>query len=132
MGKEILMFGDIEIEKNKFYWYKSLAPRRSVDTEKLLVSNKISFGEKNFKYFIGYFYNNDKVKPLHITLPETTPYVKRYDGQIKWMYFSIEDDSLLEKYNIIWDSNFGKLFSGSNLKNVPLEETILKMHFLRE
>ena len=132
MGKEILLFGDIEIEKNKFYWHKSLAPRRNVDTEKLLVSNKISFGEKNFKYFIGYFYNNDKVKPLYITLPKTTPYVKRYDGQIKWMYFSIEDDSLLEKYNTIWDSNFGKLFSGSNLKNVPLEETILKMCFLRE
>ena len=103
MGKEILMFGDIEIEKNKFYWYKSLAPRRNGDTEKVLISNKISFGEKNFKYFIGYFYNNDKVKPLHIMLPKTTPYVKRYDGQIKWMYFLIEDDDLLEKCNTIWD-----------------------------
>ena len=26
-----------------------------VDIEKLLVSNKISLGEKNYKYFIGYF-----------------------------------------------------------------------------
>ena len=31
-------------------------------------------------------------------------YVKRYDGQPKWMYFLIEDDGLLEKYNTIWDS----------------------------
>ena len=27
-----------------------------------------------------------------------------YDGQTKWMYFLIEDDNLLEKYNTIWDS----------------------------
>ena len=27
-----------------------------------------------------------------------------YDGQTKWMYFLIEDDNLLEKYNAIWDS----------------------------
>ena len=36
-------------------------------------------------------------------LPKTNAYVKRYDGQTKWMYFLIEDDGLLEKYNTIWD-----------------------------
>ena len=35
-----------------------------VDTEKILVSNKILFGEKNYKYFIARLYNGDKVKPL--------------------------------------------------------------------
>ena len=34
-------------------------------------------------------------------LPKTSAYVKRFDGQIKWMYFLIEDDDLLEKYNTI-------------------------------
>ena len=34
-------------------------------------------------------------------LPNTNMYVKIYDGQIKWMYFWIEDDDLLQKYNII-------------------------------
>ena len=34
-------------------------------------------------------------------LPNTNVYVKIYDGQIKWMYFWIEDDDLLQKYNII-------------------------------
>ena len=29
--------------------------------------------------------------------------VKSYDGHTKWMYFLIEDDELLEKYNTIWD-----------------------------
>ena len=37
-------------------------------------------------------------------LPKTSAYVKSYDGQaIKRMYFLIEDDDLLEKYNTIWD-----------------------------
>ena len=36
----------------------------------------ISFGEKNRKYFIGYLYNDDKIKPLHIILPKKSAYVK--------------------------------------------------------
>ena len=103
MGKEILTFGNIEIEKSKFYRSKTPIFLKDVDIEKVLVSNKISFGEKNYKYFIGYLYNDNKVKPLHIMLPKTSAYVKSYDGQTKWMYFLIEDDDLLEKYNTIWD-----------------------------
>ena len=36
-------------------------------------------------------------------LPKTGADVKSFDGQTKWMYFLIEDDDLLEKYNTIWD-----------------------------
>ena len=77
---------------------------KNVDIEKVLVSNKISFGEKNYKYFIGYLYNYHKIKSLHIMLPKTSAYVKRYDGQTKWMYFLIKDDNLLEEYNTIWEN----------------------------
>ena len=34
-------------------------------------------------------------------LPKSNVYVKSYDGQPKWMYFLIEGDELLEKYNTI-------------------------------
>ena len=37
-------------------------------------------------------------------LLKTNAYVKHYDEQTKWMYFLIEDDDLLEKYNTIWDN----------------------------
>ena len=74
-----------------------------VDIEKVLVSNKISFGEKNYKHFIGYLYNDHKVNPLHIMLSKTRACVKSYDEQTKWMYFLTEDDDLFEKYNFIWD-----------------------------
>ena len=47
MCKEILTFGDIEIEKNKFYRHKNLFILfKDINIEKVLVSNKISFGEK--------------------------------------------------------------------------------------
>ena len=36
-------------------------------------------------------------------LPKKSTYVKRYDGQTKWMYYLIEDDDSLEKYNTILD-----------------------------
>ena len=65
------------------------------------MSNKSSFGEK--KYFIGYLYDGNNVKPLNIMLPKISTYLKVYDGQTKWMYFLIEEDDLLEKYNTIWD-----------------------------
>ena len=45
-GKEILTFGNIEIEKSKFYHYKSPVFLRVIDIEKVLVCNKISFTEK--------------------------------------------------------------------------------------
>ena len=73
-----------------------------VDIEKVLISNKISFGKKTIKYFIGYLYNGNEVKPLNIMLPKTST-LKSYDGRTKWMYFLIEDDDLWKKHNTIWD-----------------------------
>ena len=58
-----------------------------MDIEKVLVSNKISSGEKSCKYFICYLYNDNKVKPLHIMFPKTSASVKSYDGQTKWIYY---------------------------------------------
>ena len=36
-------------------------------------------------------------------LLKASTYVKSYDGQIKWIYFQIEDNDLSEKYNTIWN-----------------------------
>ena len=46
MGKEILMFGDIEIKKHKLYRYKSPIFLEDVGIDNVLVSNKISPGKK--------------------------------------------------------------------------------------
>ena len=73
--KEILTFGNIEIEQN-LNRHKTPILLEDVDIKKVLVYNKISFGEKTYKYFISYLYDNHKVKPLHIILPKTTAYIK--------------------------------------------------------
>ena len=54
IGKEILTFGDIEVEKHKFHRHQTPIFLIDLDIEKLLVSNKFFFGKKNYKYFIGY------------------------------------------------------------------------------
>ena len=41
----------------------------NIDINKIVVSNKVSFGEKDFKYFIGYK-DAKKVRPLCIFLPK--------------------------------------------------------------
>ena len=79
MGKEFLMFEDIEIEKKSIYHHIFW---RDVDIKKVFLSNKISFGEGNYKYFIDYLYNGNKVKPLNIMLPKTTAYVKVGMGKL--------------------------------------------------
>ena len=91
---------------NFFFWGE-------VDIEKVLVSSKISFGEKNCKYFIGYLYDGNKVNPLNVMLPKTSAYVRSYDGQIKLMYFLIEDDDLLK--NMILFGIQSVLISEKNL-----------------
>ena len=45
---------------------------------------------KKTKYFIGYLYNDHKVRLLQIILPKTSAYVKSYDGQIKLMHFLLK------------------------------------------
>ena len=51
----------------------------------VLLSNLTSFSENNYKYFIGYLYNDDNIKPLHIMLPKTSVSVNSYD-RVQYFY----------------------------------------------
>ena len=79
------MFDDIEKEKKittmKLYFSKD------VGIKKVLLSSKISSREKNYKYFLGYCYNDLKVKPLHIILPKTRAYKKVMLGKLNECIF---------------------------------------------
>ena len=52
MGKEILTFGNIGIEKSKFYRHKTPIFLGDVDIEKVLVSKNIFLVEKPYKYWL--------------------------------------------------------------------------------
>ena len=114
MDKTITTFGGIETEKPKLHHRKNLILLEDVDTQRMQLSNMVSSGEKNYKFFIGYKDNDHKIKALRIMFPKTSAYVKSCDGETKWMYFFIEDDELLEIYNDIWNKVSNK---ASTIKN---------------
>ena len=58
-------------------------------------------------------------------------YVRSYDGQAKWMYFLIEDDDLLIKYNTIWykvSADIKKEFDSKPFYNKKLPKTKIKSY----
>ena len=96
--------GILKLKKKKFYRHKSPIFLKNVDIGKVLVSTKISSGKKNYKYLIGYFYNDHKVNPLHIMLSKASIYIKHIKVMMKKLNgLLFEDDDLLEKYNAIWN-----------------------------
>ena len=50
MGKNVLMFGDNEIEKQKSHRHENSILLEDIDGDKTFVSRKISFCEKNYNY----------------------------------------------------------------------------------
>ena len=91
MEKIIVKFGDIEIEKQKFHQYKRpISIKRNIDINKIVLSNKVSFGKNGFKIF--YWLQDDKKNiPLCIFLPKMSVYRKNLD-ETKYTSFLIKDD----------------------------------------
>ena len=73
---------------------------KNIDINKILVSNKFTFGKQSFKYFIG-CKDNKEIRPLCIFFPEMSTY-KRYSDKTKYMYFMI-DEKNFGKYMAIWE-----------------------------
>ena len=62
--------------KNKnFTNIKVLFQLKRIDINKIVVSNKVSFGKKGFRYFIGYK-DVKKNRPLCVFLPKMSAYKK--------------------------------------------------------
>ena len=51
--KKNIKSGDTEIQKQKFHQHKGPISIKNIGINKIIISNKISFGKKGFKYFIG-------------------------------------------------------------------------------
>ena len=48
-----IRFYDTDIEKHKFHQYSRPITINNVDINKIVVSNNVFFGKKDFRYFIG-------------------------------------------------------------------------------
>ena len=55
MEKASIKFGDIEIEK-QFHEHKRPISIKNIDINEIVVSNKVSFGKKSFKYFTLFYF----------------------------------------------------------------------------
>ena len=100
-GKNI-KFNDSEIRKSYFYKNKKIHNIEEIDTNKIIVSKKESYGTKNsFKFFIGYNDNNI-IRPLCIRLQQMIGYVKKFDENVT-MSFRLNNKQLLKDYNKIWE-----------------------------
>ena len=51
MEKTFIKFGDTEIEKQKLHQYKSPVLIKNININEIVVSNKVSVGNKGFKIF---------------------------------------------------------------------------------
>ena len=72
------------------------------------MSDKFKHNYDDFKYFIGYK-EDGIVRPLCIILPQISRYIKYFRSGGKNMSFMIIDDSVLIKYNEIWNKIKKKL-----------------------
>ena len=90
MGEKTLKFNNIKVNKNEFHKSKQTIDLDSVDTGKIVVSDRFKHSEEGFKYFIGY-QEDEIVKPLCIILPQMNGYIKYFDSGRKNMSFLIKD-----------------------------------------
>ena len=108
ISEKTLKFDNIRVNKKEFHKSKQQTDLDLVNVDQIVVSDKFKHSSGGFKYFIGYK-EGEIVKPLCITLPQMTGYIKYFENRGKNMSFLIKDDDVLDKYNKTWDKIKGKL-----------------------
>ena len=108
MSEQTLKFNNIKVNKKEFHKSKQPIDLSLVTVDQIVVSDKFKHSDDGFKYFIGY-QEGEIVKPLCIILPQMMGYIKYFENGGKNMSFLIKDDSVLNKYNEIWDKIKEKL-----------------------
>ena len=78
MSSKKIKFGDKEVDKKEFYSYKQAISLDSVDSDKIVVSNKWKISDTTYKYLCRYL-NNDVIQPSCLILPQMNGYIKYFD-----------------------------------------------------
>ena len=101
MSKKTLKFNNVKINKKEFHKSKQAIDLETVDTDKIVVSDRFRHSGEGFKYFIGY-QEHEIVKPLSIILPQINDYIKYFENGGKNMPLSIKNDEIWQKFEDIW------------------------------
>ena len=102
MSEKTLKFNNIRLNKKELYKSKQPIDLDLVNVDQIVVSDKFKHSDNGFKYFIGY-QEDEIVKPLCIILPQMSGYIKFFKNGGKNMSLIVKGDSVLNKYNKIWD-----------------------------
>ena len=87
----------IKFKKKEFHKSKEPIDLMSVNVDQIGISEEFKHSEEGFKYFISY-HEGEIVKPLCITLPQMSGYIKYFENGGKNISFLIKDDEVWEKY----------------------------------
>ena len=98
-----LVFNDIEGNKKDFYASKKAIPLHLADGNNINISKRVKNNNNTSKYFIGYLHDDGVIRPLCVTLPQLSGYIKYFENAGKNMSFKIEDEDVYLKYNEIWN-----------------------------
>ena len=85
MSEKTLKLNNIILNKKSFHKSKEPIDLSSVDLDQIIVSDKFTYNNESFKYFIGY--QDGIVRPLCIILPQMSGYIKYFENGIKNMSF---------------------------------------------
>ena len=101
MSEKTLKFNNIRLNKKEFHKSKEPIDLMSVNVDQIVVSDKFNHYNDGYKYFICY-QEGEIVKPLCITLPKMSGYIKYFEYRGMNMSFLIKNDEVWEKYKQIW------------------------------
>ena len=79
MSEQKLKFGENVVNKKDFHASKQAITLDSIDSSRILVSDKFKFSDNGCKFFIGYS-DGDVIRPLWIILPQMSGYIKYFDS----------------------------------------------------
>ena len=85
MSQKTLKFDNITLNKKPFHKLKEPIDLFSVNVDQIVVSDKFKHNNERFKHFIGY--QDGPIKPLCITLPQISGYIKYFENGSKNMSF---------------------------------------------
>ena len=107
MSKKTLKF-EVEVNKKEIHVSKKPIALSLLNVNQILKSDKFGHSDKGFKYFIGYKDYNI-IRSLCIILPQMSGFIKYFGNGGKNLSLMIQDDSVLVKYNEIWNKIEKKL-----------------------
>ena len=90
MSEKTSKFNNIKINKKECHKSKQAIDLDSVDTDKMVVSDKFRHSEEGYRYFIGY-QEDEIIEPLCIILPQMNGYIQYFENGGKNMSLSIKN-----------------------------------------